>query len=226
MSKRARLATAVAGALLVCSLIAASSPREPRYQALTMGQWLKRRDDAQAHQALLILGTNNLPLLVRRIQYDGEKDILCRAFNKLPYRLKITACARWVENLRARRTHRSWEATQVLFTIGTNAAAEIPKLAAIAENGGSPAYNALDVLERLGAEGLAVVASTTHATNAVLRQYAVAMLITHPESTVACAAVTNALTDPNPNIRHLAQFYITNRTRYIPSPGPAPGGFE
>ncbi len=216
MHKRAKLAIIAGAALLTISLlIAALLPREPRYQGLTMGQWLACRDHAQAHEALLILGTNNLPLLVNRLGYDRQKDPFARALTRLPAGLKLR---RWLERRASRRATLSDQVSRVLGTIGTNAAPAIPELLALVDRGEPPAYRAMEILSNLQDDGLAAVASTFHSTNTLVRRRAVFLLLAHPQSRVARQALTNAFVDPDPKIRTFAQRYITNLSWYAPRP--------
>lgn len=184
-----------------------------------MEQWLRSRDYAKADEALLILGTNNLPLLVSRLHYDRQKDFFRRAVDTLHSKLRHAS----FYGLASRRANRSWEATRVFFRLGTNAAPAIPRLAALVQRGGDPgAQNALNILADLGDDGLTVVASTARSANAALRRPALGFLLRHAESPVAFPAITNALTDPDLIIRAMAQNYFTNSSR----PRPPRDGFE
>lgn len=176
-----------------------------------MAQWLDRGGNPEVNEALLILGTNNLPLLVKRVDYDPQNDFISRALDRLPSRFRNTL---FVDRLATRRAILCVQAGRVFLRIGTNAAPAIPDLAAIAQRGEfAPACHALVALATIGAEGLAGVASTARSTNALLRQFTVNLLYGHPESTVARSALTNALTDPDPTTRGMAQFCVTNLYR-------------
>ena len=216
MQKRAKLAT-LAGATLILTVlvIAALLPREPMYQGLTMGQWLDH-NDARAREALLILGTNNLQLLVKRIDYDHKKDFVGRTVEWLPLRL---ANIPFVARVGSHRERQCVEAARVLLRIGTNAAPAIPSLAAIVQHGSfDSAHHALIALTYLGEAGMAVIASTALSTNAQLRHQAVFLLVNYPRSTVARPVITNALNDPDPDIRSLARFDVTNQFPYLRPP--------
>ncbi len=207
MSKRAKLAIAIAAAMLVCVLtILTVANREPRYQGLTMGQWASQDyHDPEAHEALLNLGTNNLDLLVKRLSYDSQKDLLWRAAIKLPPRWQNK-----FQRYRSRRTVAVFEAMRVFERLGTNATPAIPKLQRLVKGGGEPAGNALQALSYLGGEGLAIVASEATQSNETVRVYVVTILALHPQSRVARMALTNAIDDPVPRVRKLAWFGITN----------------
>lgn len=210
MSKRLRLAIVAGGGLLtICFLTAALlANREPTYQGLTISQWLSSRDSTQKDEALLILGTNNLPLLARRLAYDRENDLLRSTVDRLP--TKIRDCAP-LATLASRRTVLAHEAADLLRKLRTNAVPAIPQLAAIAHREGYRADTALSVLSFLGDEGLAIVASEGTHTDAKARYYVVVLLSQHTESRVARSALTNALADPDPTVRKAAWHSITNR---------------
>ncbi len=209
MSKRAKLSAAIGGTLIaVCLLTVLIASREPTYNGLTISQWLQRLDYAQRGEALLILGTNNLDLLVKRLAYDTRKDWLCRGINKLP--------GKWQNKLRLdrvvmRRADRAYEAFQVLATLGTNAAPAIPKLEVLVERGGPPSVHALGLLSRMGPDGLAIVASKVTHTNVAVRLLAVGMLDGHGDSVIALTALTNALADPDGRVRNSAWIALRHR---------------
>ncbi len=210
MNKGVRLAIAAAvGASALCLVIAARLvDREPTYNGLTIREWFDGSDDAQRGEALLILGTNNLDLFVKRLRYDPHKDWLARRINKLP--------GKWQNALRLdrivmRRADRSYEAFQVLGALGSNAAPAIPKLEALTEHGGPPSVHALGLLSRMGPDGLAIVASKVTHTNLSVRLLAVGMLEGRRDSAVARTALTNALADPDDRVRQSAWFALRPR---------------
>ncbi len=220
MSKRAKLAILIAGALLVCALtILTLAGREPRYQGLTMGQWLNRTPPGpQAEEALLALCTNNLSLLVKRIDYDPQKDP-CAGF--LNWLSKVSR-SRWLYQFATRRTAQAEEAHRVLYRLGAKAAPAIPPLTEIVERGtGDPCSRALTVLASTGDGGLAVVASQASTNTAVyIRLSAVAILDRHTDSRVAFLGLTNALDDSDARVRSLASEGISNHLQWNPHLAP------
>jgi hypothetical protein len=218
--------------MALCLIAAVLPGREPRYEGLTMGQWLGRLnpqgDEArqlrtnspalvakhyrQADEALLVLGTNNLPLLLERLRYDHQKDFFWKAFNCLPEKLRNNR-PRVLAFLR-RRSNRAHEANRILQRLGTNAAPAIPALARMAdESYDYPCIRALAVLCYLGDEGLTVVAAKTVHTNRGIGEAAVGSLLSHTGSKVARSGLTNALRSPNPEVQRMAWHWLTNRYR-------------
>jgi hypothetical protein len=210
MQKRAKLAIAAGAALLLTALLIAALPaREPTYQGLTMGQWLQRHN-ANAEDALVILGTNNLPLLLNRVAYDPDKDLVSGLLFRL-YRL--TRSPR-IRDLATHRVSLAEEAHGVFYRLGSRAAPAIPQLARIAEHGGTHAsFRAMNMLLHLGDEGVAVVASRAANGRAETRLYAVQLLTSHSQSTVARSALTNALSDPDFRVRNTALHAFTSEWR-------------
>jgi len=205
-----KLALLAGGSLLaVCFLVVAAlrSAPEPTYKGLTMGQWLNSHA-VNAHEALLVLGTNNLPLLVNRIAYDPEHDTLAALFFRLH---RLTGSARMYA-IASRRLVLADDAHGVFYRLGPKAAPAIPQLARIVEHGGGdPSSRALSILAHLGDEGLAIVASKAAHPDSQVRLYVVVLLGFHTESSVARFALTNALNDPDFQVRQIAWASITNR---------------
>jgi hypothetical protein len=199
MSTRLKLFGAAGGIALLACLLAAvlRAPPEPTYKGFTMRQCLTN-GSVEAYEALLVLGTNNLPLLTKRVGYDPRKDIRFLLFQNL-YRL--TRSARLYE-FGISGTSLAEDAHGVFYRLGPKAAPAIPQLAAIAEHGGDhPSKRAMSILLSLGDEGVAVVASRAAHGNAQTRLYAVNLLSSHTESAIARSALTNALKDPDPKVQ-------------------------
>jgi len=207
MAQRGKLAIAAAVALIAIALLfTALLPREPKYQGLTMSQWLASLDSIPANEALLILGTNNLPLLLRRVGYDPDTDVLSRLLLRLS---RLTGSSRMRE-IANRRTGLADEARMVIQSLGPKATLAIPQLERILQHGGPSATpRALRILASLGDDGLAVVAGTTTCTNAATRGFAAHLLALHPESTTTRSALTNLLNDPDPYIRGVASIGLS-----------------
>ncbi len=209
MSKAAKLAISIAAALLLAVLIVViPGTREPRYKGLTMRQWLNSKD-AQAEEALLVLGTNNLPLLLERIDYDVRRDLPAHFF----YRLYRLTRLRMLYDSTWRRNGVAEDALQVFCRLGPKAAPVIPQLTKIAERNEGATPRVLRALSATGDQGLAVVASKTTVWNPFeIRYQAVELLTSHTQSAVSRAALTNvALKEPAAAIRLTAWHSITNR---------------
>jgi hypothetical protein len=205
MRKRAKLA--ILGAFgMIALLVAALVPREPSYEGRTMGEWLGTQDRAKANEALVILATNNFPLLVRRLGYNRQEDYLLRAMAILPVRLGGRITSQRV----LRRLNVASQAASVLDRIGTNSAPILPQLAEVAAGGETLLWwRVLPVLSKLGDDGLVVLASIA-STNRDKAGRALALLGDHPESKVGRQALTNLLHNPDPEVRGLAYARVTN----------------
>src|SRR5689334_17815616 len=78
-----RLLVIATGVVVAVVILIASLSREPTYKGLTIREWLKRSPgannvDGPTREALIILGTNNFPLLLRSVEYDPGKDKIMR----------------------------------------------------------------------------------------------------------------------------------------------------
>ncbi len=209
MSKRVKLAAAIGAALLAVYLLTAlHRHREPTYNGLTMSQWLRSLDYAQQKEALLILGTSNLPLLVKLLTYDREKDLVYRVIECLPDRIRYSPR---IYGIASQRSHLADEALTVFRTLGARASPVIPQLAAAVNQGGYPSERALTTLSLLGDEGLAIVATQAAHSNTEMRLFAVGLLGEHIESPISRLALTNALNDPDRQVHQTAWYLITNR---------------
>ncbi len=219
MTKGAQLAFTTAAALLVSlAIVACLGGREPTYKGLTMGQWLHSRD-AQAEEGLLTLGTNNLSLLVKRIDYDPQKDLRARFFS-LIYKVSRSP---WVRDLVSHRIILAEEAHAVLYRLGANAAPAIPQLAEIAERRtGPPRIRALYILASMRDGCLGVVASHASTNDAAsIRLSAVTLLGQQTESRLAFVALRNALEDSDARVRQAASEAISNHLQWNPHLSPA-----
>ncbi len=160
----------------------------------------------------MVLGTNNLDLLVDRVARSQQRNWLQRRLQKLPekWRSRLT----WLDPSASRRGQQGWDAAETLAVIGTNMAPAIPKLKRIAEYGNDPddyyAVLALAFLSNLGDEGLAAVAKVAAHPSAQVRLRAVPLLATHTKSIIARSALTNALSDANLEVRRAAWGALTN----------------
>lgn len=133
-SKRIAIATATVIAVAVALAV---WPHEPAYKGLTIHEWLQRSlQDKQSHEALVVLGTNNLPLLLKRIAYDPRKDKLITLYRYLPRRVGRSD---FILSCMARGPTSASDAQRVLCMLGPVAATALPELVKIAHNGGHDA---------------------------------------------------------------------------------------
>ncbi len=209
MTKRAKVAVTITGASVLCLLIGALlSDREPTYKGFTIGQWLKRPYHPEADEALHFLGTNNLLLLVHRLDYERERDFFCRMLDRLPHKIRDS---RRIDLLASRRESLAFDATRLLVRLGPAAAPAIPELARIVTNRGAsvPTERAMGVLVTIGDEGAVTIASLATQPNAQVRCRALDFLRSYfwanTNSTVAYYALTNALVDPDPQVAEIAR---------------------
>lgn len=76
------------GAIAIAAATFAHPRHEPTYKGWTMHEWLQQHYNTQQYEALIILGTNNLPLLIQRIGYDEKSDRIISYYRKLQPWLK------------------------------------------------------------------------------------------------------------------------------------------
>jgi hypothetical protein len=198
---------------LAILVVAAGLPkREPTYDGATIDQWLSREGKAP-YEALVVLGTNNLSLLVRRLTYDPDKDIVLRLYGKLPQRLSRTRkVTEFVVNSVVRKLEQAEVAGRLLRALGPRAAPAIPDLIQLAQaNGRAPTGHAINVLESLGEEAWPAMIPLTWHTNKATAIQVVRCLALHTASIPLRQALTNALTDPNPRVRKQANDLLAGR---------------
>ncbi|HEY5911911.1 MAG TPA: hypothetical protein VJA21_15015 [Verrucomicrobiae bacterium] len=170
MGKFVKFFSVAIGAMALCFLLGSWRDREPTYKGLTMGQWLRKGDLPEATEALLILGTNNLPLLIQRLEFASEGDLMMRALNRLPSKVSYSSFMNnFTQGHRShlfRQEQLSRDAYAILIKLGTNAAPAIPQLVNIAQRRKLPASGrARAVLPSLGKDGQAAAASMARSTN-------------------------------------------------------------
>src|SRR5204862_2820841 len=105
------------------------------------------------------------------------------------------------------------DAEYILTKLGTNASPAMPKLIQLAQGAEPCCQFAMDLLAGLGEEGLSSVASIARSTNAAKKKWAYVLLRSHYESMAARSAMTNALTDPDPEISRNARIFLFRFSR-------------
>jgi hypothetical protein len=178
-------------------------PHEPAYKGLAIHEWLQRPlNDKQSHEALVVLGTNNLPLLLKRIAYDPQKDKIITLYRYLPRRIARSESAL---TFASRGMIAASDAQRVLFALGPGAATALPRLLQIAAKGGKdPAARALWVLNALGDEAQPAMIGLARYTNHTIAAQACFFLGLHTNSPAVRQALTNALASSDPQLSKAA----------------------
>ena len=208
--RRLTLLTILTGTTLTfLVLLATQFSHEPTYRGLTIKDWLSSPYNVERSQALLVIGTNNLPLLIRRIAYDPTKDRIIALYCHLPRQLRRQT---WFHDFVARKNALADDAQGALEIVGPHASAAIPQLTKVANASDQiPARRALAVLDSIGEQGWTNIISLIHNTNYALRATAIRGIAAHTNSIAVRQALTNALQDSNPQIRNIADDILAGR---------------
>ena len=210
-SRRPLLIFAIVMSIVVACLLlilASRGPPEPTYKGLTMVQWVLAGPTPFQQEAIVILGTNNLQLLVRRLQHDPTKDRVFVLYSRLPARLQSV---KFLQALCAKKFWKARYAEVVLHRLGPRAAPAVPELAELARGTGQPvASPALGVLHDIGEPGIPGLVAGMSNTNQSVRLTALFYLGKHRNFPAAWHAITNAFADPDPKVRDAAD--IASRT--------------
>jgi hypothetical protein len=170
---------------------------------------MSSRPGSEREEALIILGTNNLQLLVHRLEYDPTKDRTITLFYRLPKQVRrMTRLSGFV----GRKSILADDAQGVLQRLGPHACPVIPQLTKAASTlGPLPAMRALIVLDTIGEQARpAIILITSHASQYV-RIQAMVRLATHTNLPPVHEALTKALHDPDPLIRKQAENILTGQ---------------
>jgi hypothetical protein len=142
--------TAALGALV--GFVGRSS--EPTYKGWTMHEWLQQHWNEHQYEALIILGTNNLPLLIRQIGYDPRSDRILSYYRQLPPWLQRDAVTQSLLRRSTNKTAAADDAKRVLEIVGPRGAAVIPQLTKLArENPVVVGERVTVVLDSMGEPG-------------------------------------------------------------------------
>jgi hypothetical protein len=210
--------------LICCTLLvwmnwALVPTREPRYHGHSLSQWaacvnadhfadsdrFPARDD-EVREVLVLLGTNNLSLLVRWI--DSEHTLKRRAVRALfqvsPHWLLQTGIfdflvtERWDLAL-------SQRAMEVFRVLGPRAAPAIPKLVQLVMKRDPPSgRGALRVLRLIGEPATPAILSLAGCSNTPCRIAALSLLWAHTNAPAARIVLTSAKRDPDIEVRRAA----------------------
>jgi hypothetical protein len=208
------LAIACGGLLAVTLLLLLTREREPVYQGRELSAWvhlwgLSDSDSIskrQAQEAIVALGTNNLDLLVRRISFEPTRSRTLGLTLRLPGPIR-KVLLRPVVNRMATESRLARDALEAFYAMGPAGAPAAPRLAKIINSGDeSSAMNALKALEATGEAALPTLGSiiTNGTTSTQIRMRAIYHLKYHTDSPIVRNALTNALHDPDPEIRRHA----------------------
>jgi hypothetical protein len=222
MRKRYGLLAIACGVLLAIALAFwLTTEREPLYEGKDLSHWARRWSECyrgspalpHVQAALVALGTNRLDLLVCRVSYDPQHDTLIKAFNLFPSgNLRARTYSRTLGMMLSRRSRRADDAQLALRALGQAAAPVVPQLSKLLDNGAPiPAERALELLPFLGDEGLSAIASRAALTNNPRHFQLIQALAVRTNFPPAFAALTNALNDPDPNIREEAANILSGR---------------
>jgi hypothetical protein len=162
--------------------------------------------DDEVREALVLLGTNNLPLLVRWI--DWEHTLKTRAvravFNVSPYWLLQSGIFDFMVTER-RDLALSLRAMEVFRVLGPRAAPAIPKLLhLVMKRDPASGRSALRVLKLIGEPATPALFTLAGCSNNPCRIDAVILLWAHTNSPAARAVLIAAQRDPDIEVRRAA----------------------
>jgi hypothetical protein len=131
-----------------------------------MHEWLQQHYNEHQYEALIILGTNNLPLLIRQIGYHPQSDRLLSYYRQLPPWLKHEAITQSLHRHSANKWAAAEEAKRVLEIVGPRAATAIPQLIKLArERPPEVGARVVYLLDCMGEPGVRPLISLTDHTN-------------------------------------------------------------
>jgi hypothetical protein len=200
--------------MLVSMVWALLPSREPSYHGHSFSQWAAcvsadpedpdrfpaTNDEVQ--EALVRLGTNNLSLLVRWIDYyTVQHRIAGRLFEISPHWLLQTGVFDSLVTER-RDLALSLRAVGVFRVLGPRAAPAIPKLTrAVMKH---PESRALEALQLVGEPATPAIISVAGCSNSPCRIVALGLLWAHTNSPAARAVLLSAKSDPDIDVRRAA----------------------
>ena len=158
--------------------------REPTYKGRTMHEWFQQYDNTQQYQALIILGTNNLPLLIKRIGYNEKSDRIISYYHNLPPWLKGNeGLAKIILRRATNYTAAADEAKEVLEILGHRAAPAVPQLLQLARDRPlEVGERVVVILDWMGEPGIRPLISLTDHTNQNLVMQVWGRLDSHKDS--------------------------------------------
>ena len=182
-------------AVTCLAVVMAYSLREPTYQGRSMHEWLQQHDKQHQYEALTILGTNNFPLLIRRIGYDPQNDRILSYCRNLPPWLLHFKVTQAILRRSANRKAAAEEAKAVLADMGPRAAPAAPQLIQLArENSIEVGKRVVYVLNWMGEPGFRPLFSLIDHTNQQLVAEVLVSLEGHRNWPLFPQSINNALT--------------------------------
>ena len=210
--------------LLVCSTLlfwmiwTLVPAREPSYNGHSFSQWAAcvsddptdpdrfSATDDEVRKALVLLSTNNLPLLVRWIDYDSnlKNRMVWRLFRISPHGLLQTGIFDFMVTER-RDVALERRAEQVFRVLGPRAAPAIPKLTQVVMKRDPAAGRcALRALKHLGEESAPALISLAVCAKNPCRIDALGLLWAHTNFPAVRAVLISAKRDPDLDVRRAA----------------------
>jgi len=166
---------------VVAGLLARSS--EPSYKGWTMHEWLQQHWNEHQYEALIFLGTNNLPLLIRQIGYHPKSDRILSCYRQLPLWLKHEAVTQSLLRRSTNKMAAADDAKRVLEIVGPRGATSIPQLIKLGrEKPSEVGERVVIVLDSMGEPGERPLISLTDHTNQNLVSQVIVRLNGHRDS--------------------------------------------
>jgi hypothetical protein len=217
MSKRRKQILFIAcAAITLVSWWSLVHQREPEYKGLILSEWLRhvsppseeetnvvfQPSEAEVREAILVMSSNNLPLLVRWISYDSGKSIFIPMFNVMPVWFNTLSIFDFTSRNEERGNALAYNSAESFKFIGTAGAPAIPQLAEIVRKGSLvPGCNALKALGYIGEPALPAIISAAGLTNCPSRYVAIRSFWAHTNNPAVYNFLTNALNDADSSVR-------------------------
>ncbi len=218
------LVTGIFGVVLVVIALLGRD-NEPRYDGHSLSYWLDRYrrtspdmsstgaeegPDPKAVEAISRIGTNALPLLLRRLRYEPSRarEALARGLNQAPGAVRPGWLADWAESPKAYFTARG--AANAFAILGSAARPAIPELLRLVHDreATNTAAFARYALANIGADALPHLIALLEDTNAANRLYAAfyigALSQLRTNAAAAVPALLNCLRDGDPKVQWTA----------------------
>lgn len=205
----------VAGA---CLIPLAFRPTEPKYNGKPLSFWITQHEaypvdhplNSEARDAIRATGTNALPFLLKRIEFENASQWKITALRHLPDSLKPPPL---VSLFVGNKFQRAMFAAQAIVFLGTNATPAIPHLGKLARDTAhaSTADRAIDILMQLGPVAVPeLLASYDDTTTGSRVQMLTFVATRNPSPDGAKAVFCKALNDRDPFVRASAHFVLDN----------------
>ena len=204
-------------ALLTIIIFRGSS--EPTYEGKELSHWVKTWEDAHtgsatkhhALEAMVALGTNNLDLLVRRVSFEPGRSIVLRLAWRLPSALRRRAVTDPLVERVVHKAQLQHEALDAFYAMGPLGSPAVPQLGKVIQSRGDSdgALMALNALGGIGEPAFPAIVSISSNGTHHIRIQALYLFQNHTNSPLAQFALTNALHDPNPEVRRAALNILT-----------------